>query len=73
MAISVSVQTKQKRGNGLWKFNTSHLASSNYKEALKKCIIQTLQQYAVPLYTSDMYEDCKHCDSLELVISDSLF
>ena len=70
MAISVSVQTKQKRGNGLWKLNTSHLASSNDKEAIKKCIIQTLQRYPCTLV---IYMKSPSIMTLELVISDSLF
>ena len=72
-AVTIAVQCKQRRGNGLWKFNTSHLDRTDYKETIKTCITQTLQQYAIPIYASDIYKDYKYYDSIQLVISDSLF
>ena len=72
-AITLSIQSKQQRGNGLWKLNTSHLTDDDYIKRIKKCITHTLQQYAVPVYNQKMYIDYKNYDSVQLTISDSLF
>lgn len=72
-AVTLTIQGKQKRGNGLWKLNTSHLSSDDYKERIKTCIIQTIQQYAAPVYEENVYKDYKNYSSIQLVISDCLF
>ena len=71
--ITITIQSKQQRGNGLWKFNTSHLTDDDYVSRIKKCIVHTLQQYAVPIYNETVYTDYKQYDSVQLTISDSLF
>ena len=71
--ITLSIQNKQPKGNGLWKFNTSHLSDDEYIKIVKTCIIDTLKQYAVPLYDDGLYNDHKYYEFLQLTISDSLF
>ena len=39
------------RGPGLWKFNESLLQDEEYVKIVEACIDQTVEQYAVPLYT----------------------
>ena len=72
-AITLSIQRKQKRGSGLWKFNTSHLTDDAYIMKIRQCIKHTLQQYAVPLYNEELYSDYKYYESVQLTISDCLF
>ena len=71
--ITLSFQSKQTRGNGLWKFNTSHLTDEEYKKVVRSCITQTLKQYAVPVYDDEVYENYKHYQSIQFTISDTLF
>ena len=72
-AVTLSLQSKQKRGNGIWKFNTSHLNDDEYIQSVKTCIAQTLEQYAAPVYDSNVYNDCKNYESIQLVIDECLF
>ena len=72
-AITLTVQLNQPKGNGIWKFNTSHLTDDDYIKAIKTCIIHTLKQYAAPVYEDIIYNDAKHYESIYLTISDSLF
>lgn len=72
-AIILSIQSKQQRGNGMWKFNISHLNDEKYVEIVKTCISQTLQQYAIPVYDSSVYADYKQYETVQLVISETLF
>ena len=72
-AITLSIQCKHKRGNGLWKFNESHLSCDDYKDRIKTCIMQTIQQYAAPVYADCMHKDYRNYDAIQFVISDSLF
>ena len=69
-AVTLSLQGKQKRGNGTWKFNISHLNDDAYIKAVKTCITQTLKQYPVPVYDSNAYNDHKNYEPIQLVISD---
>lgn len=71
--ITLSFQSKQTRGNGLWKFNTSHLTDEDYRKTVRDCITQTLKQYAVPVYDDELYKNYKHYQSIKLTISDTLF
>lgn len=72
-AITMSIQSKNQKGNGIWKFNVSHLTDEAYLERVKACIIQTLRQYAVPLYNETVYSDHSCYASIQLTISESLF
>ena len=72
-AITLSFQGSQRRGNGMWKFNTSHLADDDYVRMVKKCITETIRQYAVPVYNDTVFEDTKQYESIQLTISETLF
>ena len=49
--ISIVIDSCQERkGNGLWKFNTSLLKDEDYIRKVKNVIAQTVRQYVVPLY-----------------------
>ena len=72
-AVTLSVCRKQRRGNGLWKFNTSLLAEDDYITKMKCCIEDTLRQYAVPVYTDEVYSDNRLYGSIRLTISESTF
>ena len=71
--ITMSIKIKRPRGGGLWKFNTSHLADDAYIRKIKMCISQTLQQYAVPLYTESVYNNYECYANIQLTISEILF
>ena len=73
-AISLKVKTKQQpRGNGLWMFNTSHLLSEEYVSRIKACIVETVKQYAVPLYQETYFFDAQNYNAIHLTITDCLF
>ena len=57
----------------MWKFNTSHLTDDVYIGKVKTCIVQALQQYAVPLYTESAYKNYEHYANIQLTISECLF
>ena len=65
-AITMSIKRKHKRGCGLWKINISHLSDDNYIKTIRSCIIDTIRQYAVPLYTEQVFSDHKMYESLQL-------
>lgn len=71
--ITLTIQNEQRRGSGIWKFNTSHLIDEDYIQTVRSCISQTLQQYAVPVYNTLVYEDYTYYEFIQLTISDSLF
>ena len=73
-AISLTIQTKQNpRGNGLWMFNVSHLQNEAYVDQVKLCIRDTIKQYAVPIYSEDVYTNPDYYSSVQLTISECLF
>lgn len=72
-SITLSINKKQERGNGLWKFNVSHLADEAYIETIKSCVRDTVRQYAVPVYNLEVCSDYKFYESVCLTISDSCF
>ena len=72
-AITLTIECKQKRGNGLWKFNISHLADDDYSEVVEKCIVQTIKQYAVPIYEHAMFRGAANYHSIHLTVNDCLF
>ena len=72
--ITMTLQTRQQqRGNGLWKFNTSHLADDAYVQTIKECIYNTIQQYAIPVYDNGTFSDYSNYPNLQLTISECLF
>ena len=62
---------KQPRGKGLFKFNASLLNDANYVNLVKKTIKETVQEYAVPVYSYDYIAE--NPAYVELKISSSLF
>ena len=73
-AITLSIETKQpSRGNGLWMFNVSHLQHKEYIDCIKKCIEETVKQYAAPLYEEQFYLKHENFSSIHLTINDCLF
>ena len=71
--ITLTIQSKNQRGNGIWKFNTSHLTDENYIKTVKSCIGEIVRQYAVPVYDNKMYNDEKCYKSIHITINDCLF
>ena len=71
--ITLAIQGKQQRGNGIWKCNMSHLTDENYINTVKACITNTLKQYAVPVYNEEVFSNYEHYESMQLTISDALF
>ena len=65
-------ETRKNRGPGLWKFNDSLLVNEEYDE-LQKVISNTVQQYAIPLYSTDFASDPNNFQCIEFTISISLF
>ena len=61
------------RGSGLWKLNTSHLVDDAYIQTIQTCIHEVLQQYAVPLYHPDVYNDINSYPYIELTINECQF
>ena len=62
---------QQRRGNGLWKFNMSHLKENDYITKVKSVIERTVQQYAVPVYEQSYIRD--KIETVEFTINDTLF
>ena len=52
VTLSLDV-AKQPRGRGLFKFNSSLLKDIKYVELVKKTILETVQEYAVPIYNQE--------------------
>ena len=71
--ITMCLQTKQQRGSGLWKFNVSHLKDEEYIKRIKLCIRDSLQQYAIPIYSEEMYTDHINYEHIQLTIDECLF
>ena len=71
--ITLTIHNKQRKGDGIWKFNVSHLRDDEYRERITACIVRTIKQYATPVYHEQIYDTTEHYSSLQLTISDSLF
>ena len=61
------------KGKGLWKFNVSLLKDKAYINIVKKCIIDTKEQYMLPVYNTDFIKDNINNDMVEFTISHKLF
>ena len=72
--ISTSMQVGEAvRGPGLWKFNESLLDDDQYVRVVERCIEQTIEQYAIPVYTkSFLLNPCNYMD-IAFQIRDDLF
>ena len=64
---------KSERGPGLWKFNESLLQDESYVKMVEACIDQTVEQYAIPLYTQSYLADSQNYDTIEFQIKEDLF
>ena len=61
------------RGPGIWKFNESLLNDVDYVESIKCCIVEQIEQYAIPLYTLDYLSNPSHYADIEFRIDINLF
>ena len=61
------------KGKGLWKFNVSLLKDRAYINTVKKCIIDTKEQYMLPVYNTEFIKDNINNDMVEFTISHKLF
>ena len=61
------------KGKGLWKFNVSLLKDKAYINTVKKCIIDTKEQYMLPVYNTEFIKDNINNDMVEFTISHKLF
>ena len=72
ITITINMQSEAK-GNGLWMLNTSHLTNETYIQKMKTCIIETLKQYATPVYQEHVYSDHHSYANIQLTIGECLF
>ena len=73
-AVSLTLQNKQlKRGPGLWKFNSSLLADESYCIQVKQTVLQVVEQYAIPVYSSAFLKETCNFKSIDFTISIGLF
>ena len=71
--ITIKIELNEfKRGKGLWKLNNSLLHDQNYIELVKKTLLETKKQYALPIYNLDKICDIPN-DQIQFIISDQLF
>lgn len=60
------------RGRGFWRFNNSLLKDQLYIGKVKESIRQTIEEYAIPVYSRDAIKDLDPSD-LHFIIDDQLF
>ena len=71
--ITLSIQkSTQERGKGLWKMNNALLENSDFVKMVKTEIELITSTYALPIYSNE-YVLSDHGETLELLISDTLF
>ena len=63
----------QQRGPGLWKFNDSLLKDENYSTLIHLYIVDTIQRYAVPIYSKEFTSNPCNFSELQFTINISLF
>ena len=63
----------QQRGPGLWKFNESLLKDDEYSKLINSCIIDAVQQYAVPIYSKTFTSEPSNFSEVQLTIDVGLF
>ena len=66
-------EPRKKKGPGLWKFNESLLNDEAYDNLITKVIIDTVHQYAVPVYEREFISDPFNYNEVEFTISAGLF
>ena len=65
--------SQDQRGPGTWKFNAGLLKDETYVFLIKKCILKTTKEYAVPIYSDSFFMSENAGQQVQLVISASLF
>ena len=65
--------TEIDKGPGLWKFNESTLQDDEYAGLVQSTIVNTIIQYAIPVYNKDYLTDERNFPSIEFTITNSLF
>ena len=63
--------TKQKRGKGFYKMNTSLLKDKTYIQIIERTVRDTISTYALPVYSPFFVQDCPA--EVEITMSWSLF
>ena len=71
--ISISLVASQSRGPGLWKLNESLLNDEDYTEIVNNCILNTVEEYALPIYTKDYISHVPNFKEIQFKINDDLF
>ena len=72
--VSLNMKVPQlKRGPGLWKFNNSLLEDKLYENTITELIIDTVYQYAVPVYEPEFIMHKTNFDQIQFTISDHIF
>ena len=72
--ISLILKTfNSQRGPGLWKFNESLLQDENYSTLIKELIVNTVEQYAAPVYSKEFMLDPSNFKEIQFTINTSLF
>ena len=72
--ISMCLQTREsQRGPGLWKFNDSLLNDEDYIEVVNICIKNTIEQYALPIYSHEFLSNVSNYQDIQFMINDDLF
>ena len=61
-----------RQGKNLWKFNNSLLHDQRYIDLVKKTILETKKQYAIPVYNLDVINDIVN-SQIQFSINDQLF
>ena len=72
--INLTLKTfNQQRGPGLWKFNESLLKEEQYLSLVKSCIIDVVQQYAIPVYSKHFTSEPANFREVQFTINIGLF
>ena len=72
VTISVKI-SKEPRGPGLWKFNDSLLEEEKYTSLVKSVIVETIKQYATPVYDISFITNPLNFGEIQFNISIQLF
>ena len=66
-------EPQKKRGSGIWKFNESLIDDAKYDKRIKEVVIETIKQYAIPVYSDEFIYSPLNFDEIQFTISDGLF
>ena len=72
VALEIKLPQK-KRGPGIWKFNDSLLGDAEYDKRIKECVVETIRQYIVPVYSDEFINNSTNFDEIQFTISVGLF